>query len=66
MDPIGASSIAQFVKNLPAVQETQVLSLGQEDLLEKEMATHSSILASKIPWTEEPGRVIVYGVANMT
>ena len=55
-----------MVKNLPAVQETQVLSLGQEDLLEKEMATHSSILASKIPWTEEPGRVIVYGVANMT
>ena len=48
------------------MQETQVLSLGQEDLLEKEMATHSSILASKIPWTEEPGRVIVYGVANMT
>ena len=49
MDPIGASSIAQFVKNLPAVQETQVLSLGQEDLLEKEMATHSSILVWKIP-----------------
>ena len=42
-------------KNLPAVQETQVQSLGQEDLLEKGMATHSSILAWRIPWTEEPG-----------
>ena len=46
-----------MVKNLPAVQETQVLSLGQEDLLEKEMATHSSILAWKIPWMKEPGRL---------
>ena len=43
------------VKNLPALQKTQVLSLDQEDLLAKEMATHSSILAWKIPWTEEPG-----------
>ena len=43
------------VKNLPAVQETQVQSLGREDLLEKEMATHSSILAWEIPQTEEPG-----------
>ena len=43
------------LKNLPAVQETQVQSLGQEDPLEEEMATHSSILARKIPWTEEPG-----------
>ena len=43
------------VKNLPIMQETQVQSLGQEDPLEKEMATHSSILAWKIPWTEEPG-----------
>ena len=43
------------VKNPPAMQETQVQSLGQEDLLEKEMATHSSILAWEIPWTEEPG-----------
>ena len=49
--------VAQSVKNLPAVQETQVQSLGQEDLLEKEMANHSSILAWKIPWTEERGRV---------
>ena len=44
-----------MVKSLPATQETQVRSLGQEDLLEKEMATSSSILAWKIPWTEEPG-----------
>ena len=46
-----------MVKNLPAMQETQIRSLGQKDLLEKEMATHSSILAWKIPWTEEPGRL---------
>ena len=44
-----------MVKHLPTMQETQVQSLGQEDLLEKEMATHSSILAWRIPWTEEPG-----------
>ena len=50
-----ASLVAQMVKLLPAMQETQVRSLGQEDLLEKEMATHSSALAWKIPWTEEPG-----------
>ena len=47
--------MAQRVKNLPAMQETQVQFLGQEDPLEKEMATHSSILAWKIPWTEESG-----------
>ena len=47
--------VAQSVKNLPAVQETWVQSLGWEDPLEKEMATHSSILAWKISWTEEPG-----------
>ena len=47
--------VAQLVKNLPAVQETRVQSLGQEDPLEKEMANHSSILAWRIPWTEEPG-----------
>ena len=47
--------MAQTVKNPPAMQETQVQSLGQEDPLEEEMATHSSILARKIPWTEEPG-----------
>ena len=45
---------AQMVKNPPAMQETQVQSLGQEDPLEKEMATHSSILAWRIPWTEDP------------
>ena len=45
----------QMVKNLPAMQETGVLSLGQEDLLGKGMASHSSILAWRIPWTEEPG-----------
>ena len=49
--------VAQTVKNLPAVQETKVRSLGQEDPLEKEMATQSSILAWKIPCTEEPGRL---------
>ena len=46
-----------MVNNLPATQETWVWSLGQEDPLEKEMATHSSILALKIPWTEEPSRL---------
>ena len=54
----GASPVAQQVKNLSGVQksqETQVPSLGWEDSLEKEMATHSSILAWRIPWTEEPG-----------
>ena len=50
----GASLVAQLVKNLPAVQETQVRSLGWEDPLEKDMANHSSIFAWKIPWTEEP------------
>ena len=52
---MGAFPVAQRVKNLLAMQETQIRSLGQEDLLEKEMATHSSILAWRIPWTEEPG-----------
>ena len=47
--------VAQMVKNLPAMRESRVRSLGQEDPLEKEMATHSSILAWKIPWTEESG-----------
>ena len=47
--------MAQIVKNFPAVPETQVCSLGQEDLLEKEMAIYSSIFAWKILWTEEPG-----------
>ena len=54
-DKIKTSLVAQMVKKLPAIQETWVRSLGQEDPLEKEMATHSSILAWRIPWTEEPG-----------
>ena len=53
----GVRVLAQRVKRLPAKQETWVRSLGQEDPLEKEMATHSSILAWKIPWTEKPGRL---------
>ena len=52
-----ASSVAETVKHLPAMQETQVRSLGQEDPLEKGMATHSSTLAWKVPWMEEPGRL---------
>ena len=52
---IWASLVAQTVKNLPGMQETQVGSLGWEDPLEKEMATHTSILAWRIPWTEKPG-----------
>ena len=51
----GASLVAQMVKNLPALQESRVLSLGREDPLEADVATHSSILAWRIPWTEEPG-----------
>ena len=51
----GAALVAQMVKNLPTMQETWVQSLGQEDSLEEGMATHSSILAWKISWTEEPG-----------
>ena len=50
-----ASLVSQMVKNLPAMQETWVCSLGQEDPLEKGMATHSSVLTWKIPWAEEPG-----------
>ena len=53
--------VSQMVKNFPALQETQVWSLGQEDPLEEETATHSSILAWKIPWTEEPGRLQFMG-----
>ena len=54
---LGASLVDQMVKCLPAMWETQAQSLGQEDPLEKEMATHSSTLAWKIPWTEVPGRL---------
>ena len=52
---IRISLVAQMVQNLPAIQETCVRSLGGEDPLEKGMATHSSVLAWRIPWTEEPG-----------
>ena len=57
VDSFGASLVVQVVKNLPAMQETTVWSLGWEDPLEKEMATCSSILAWRVPWTEEPGRL---------
>ena len=53
--------MAQRVKTSPAMQETRVQSLGQEDPLEKEMATHPSTLAWKMPWTEEPGRLQFMG-----
>ena len=54
---IGASLVAQRLKRLPPMQETQVQSLGREDPLEKEMVTHSSTLAWRIPWTEKPNRL---------
>ena len=57
---------AQMVKNLLAMQETRVQSLGQEDPLEKEIATHSSILAQRIPWTEEPGGLHSMGSQRVT
>ena len=57
--------MTQAVKNLPATQETRVRSLGREDLLEKEMATHSSILAWRIPWTEEPGELQSMGLQRV-
>ena len=60
--PMRASLIAQLVKNLPAVQETRVQFLGWEDPLEKEMPTHSSILAWRIPTTEEPDRLQSIGL----
>ena len=54
---VSSSLVAQTVKRLPTMQKTWVRSLGGEDPLDKEMATHSSTLAWKIPWTEEPGRL---------
>ena len=54
-----------MVKRLPKIQETRVQSLGQEDPLEKEMATHSSTLAWKIPWMEEPGRLKSMGLQSV-
>ena len=60
-----ASLVAQLLKNVPAMRETWVRFLGQEDALEKEMATHSSTLAWKIPWTEEPGRLQPIGLQRV-
>ena len=60
-----ASLVVQMVKNPPAMQETQVQSLGQEDPLEKGMATHSSILAWRMPWTEEPGGLQSVGLQRV-
>ena len=60
-----ASLVAQMAKRLPATQETQVQSMGREDPLEKEMATHSSILAWKSPWTEEPSRLQSMGLQRV-
>ena len=60
-----ASFIAQLVKNLPAMQETRVRSLAREDPLKKEMATHASILAWRIPWTVEPGRLQTMGFQEL-
>ena len=62
---VRASLMAQMVKNLPVAQETQVRSLDPEDLLEKEMAAHSSILAWRISWTEEPGRLQSMGLERV-
>ena len=59
------SLVAQMVKCLPTMRETQVQTLGQEDLLEKEMPTHFSILAWKIPWREEPGRLQSMGLQRV-
>ena len=56
-----ASLVAETVKRLPTMRETEVQSLGREDLLENEMATHSSIFALKIPWVEEAGRLQTIG-----
>ena len=61
-----ASLVAQMVKNLPAMQETWVRSLGQEDPVEKVMATYSSILAWRIPWTEQPGGLWTMGSQSWT
>ena len=60
----GASLVAQMVKYTPAMQKTQIRSLGGEDLLEKGMATHSSTLAWRTPCTEEPGEAAVHGVTK--
>ena len=62
---IQAFLVAKMVKCLPAMQETRVRLLGREDPLEKEMATHSSTLTWKIPWTEEPGRLWSMGLQRV-
>ena len=59
-----ASLVAQFLKNLPVMPETQVCFLGGQDPLEKKMATHSSILAWETPWTEQPGG-LVHGIIQL-
>ena len=64
--PNGSPAIAQSGKKLPAMQETQVHFLGEEDPLEEEMATHSSLLAWRIPWTEEPGGLQSRGSQSWT
>ena len=61
-----SSPVAQMVKNLPAMQESPVQFLGQEDPLEKELATHYSTLVCRIPWTEEPGRLQSMGSQSQT
>ena len=61
----GASLVAQMVKNLPAMQDTWVQSLGQEDPQEKGMATHSSVLTRRIPWTQGPGRLQSMGLQRI-
>ena len=60
-----ASLVTQTVKNLPAIQKTWVRSLDQKDTVEKEMATHSNILAWRIPWTEEPGGLQSVGLQRV-
>ena len=61
----GAFLVAQMVKNLPAMQETQVKSLGREDPLEEEVAIHSTVLAWRIPWTEEPDKLQSMGLQRV-
>ena len=65
LSSIGASLVAQMVKNLPEMQKTQVQSLKGENPLGKGMATHSSILAWRIPWTEEPGTLQSIGLQRV-
>ena len=66
MVELGDSLVAQRLKHLPGMRETRVRSLGGEDPLEKEMATHSSTLAWRIPWREEPGRLQSMGLQSRT